>query len=254
MATILNLLKGTQKVLPVALKRLGDGRNSPIKQVRVQEFKSIKTVQVLSTQRASGRFPKSDRSIAKSGFYKQQVKFIYEDREDVGNRKPSLKSDKAKVSCTCDAHYYYFWFFNKKNDAHAGSNFPRYERKTPPPPEGREEKNPTKTPGMCKHLAFLVRELEKSRSSKLMSISILESLLETFQERMTTTVQAGSDSGIHHNQRMQGQDGELDADPDADRIDTVNRKNIAGGTDKNKKDFENDVYTKDKAGKKPSPV
>jgi len=161
-ATILNLLRGTKRVLPVALDRLGDGKNSPIKQVRVQEFKSIKTVQVLATQQSSGRYPKSKRPQAKSGFYNQQIKFVYENREEVGNRLPSLSADKAKIRCTCDAYYYYFWWYNKKVDAHSGTKFPKYIRKTPLPPEGYPEKNPQKIPGMCKHLAFLVRELRRA--------------------------------------------------------------------------------------------
>lgn len=165
MASILDLLRGTQKVLPVALDRIGDGKNSPIKQVRVQEFTSIKTVQVLATQQASGRFSKSDRPIAKSGFYSQQLRFVFKDKEEVGNRLPSTR-DKAKLNCTCDAYYYYFWWWNKKVDAHSGNNYPKYKRKTPPPPEGYPEKNPQKIPGMCKHLAFLVRELRRAKVIK----------------------------------------------------------------------------------------
>lgn len=72
MPSVLDLLRGTKAVLPVALKRLGDGKNNPIKQVRVQELTSLKTVQVLATQKMSGRFPKSKRPIAKRGFYNQQ--------------------------------------------------------------------------------------------------------------------------------------------------------------------------------------
>lgn len=166
MASILDLLRGTQKVLPVALDRLSDGKNSPIKQVRVQEFPSIKTVQVLAVQEASGRFPKSQRPIAKAGFYGQQIKFIFEDREDVGNRLPSTRTEKAKVNCSCDALYYYFWWYNRQNDAHSGADYPRYQRKTPPPPDGLPYKNPQKLPGMCKHLAFLVRELRRANVIK----------------------------------------------------------------------------------------
>lgn len=160
---ILDLLRGTNRVLPVALDRLADGQNSPIKQVRIQEFTSLKTVQALAVQKASGRFPKSKRPVAKEGFYGQQIKFIMNDREDVGNRLPSIRSDKAKVLCTCDAYYYYFWYYNKQQDAHSGRDLPKYTRKTPPPPVGRDFKNPQKIPGMCKHLAFLIRELRRAK-------------------------------------------------------------------------------------------
>ena len=166
MATLFNLIKGTQKVLPVALDRMGDGNNTPIKQIRVQEMVGVKTVQILAVQKMSGRFPKSKRPAGSSGVYKQNIKFIYEDREDVGNRLPSSTTDKAKVRCGCDAYYYYFWWWNKKHDAHAGSNFKQYVRKTPPPPEGYPEKNPGKIPGVCKHIAYLVKELRRQEVIK----------------------------------------------------------------------------------------
>ena len=81
-------------------------------------------------------------------------------------------------------------------------------------------------------------------------MNILERLLKDLKDNSSAFL-LNSDSGLHSNQRIMGTDGELDSDPDADVIDKINRKNVSGGTDKNKKDFERQVYNKDDAGDKP---
>jgi hypothetical protein len=66
--------------------------------------------------------------------------------------KPNLNSSPVRVYCSCKSYYFYWWYANKLSGCHARRPLKAYVRKTPPPPEGRDYKNPQNLAGMCKHL------------------------------------------------------------------------------------------------------
>lgn len=164
MATLRQLLQGTQKVSPQTLKRAPDGNNKPLLSLEIQPFKGVNNLVVSSKQKMSGRWPKGKRPTSSKGIYTQVVRFSFKDSGGtVGKNKPKISKNKVTVRCGCDDYYYKYWFWNKKAKAHEGSSFAPYTRKTPPPPEGRPEVNPSHTPGLCKHLIFTMNELKRKR-------------------------------------------------------------------------------------------
>jgi hypothetical protein len=70
---------------------------------------------------------------------------------------PVPRSNNVKVNCTCLDFYYSFAVWNDNKNSLFGDSPDPYVKKTK-----REPKNPTKSPGMCKHLLkffdYLVRE------------------------------------------------------------------------------------------------
>ena len=165
MASLRQLMQGTQKVHPKAISWAPDGNNKPLLSVEVQKFKGVNSVMVYTSQKMSGRWPKGKRPSSRKGVYKQVMRFTLtkEGRTDVNKHKPKIASDKCSVRCGCDNYYYMWWYGNKKVKAHEGSNMPAYSRKTPAPPEGRPEVNPKNIPGVCKHIVYVVKELKRKK-------------------------------------------------------------------------------------------
>lgn len=61
----------------------------------------------------------------------------------------------VQIRCSCP-DFYFMWAYADKLQKSLTGPLKPYVRKTPPPPIGRAHRNPTKTPGLCKHLAALV--------------------------------------------------------------------------------------------------
>lgn len=73
--------------------------------------------------------------------------------------KPSLSTNPCRVRCSCRAFYFWFSYANKINSALSGRDFVPYvpvknpKRIVPP-------RNPKNVPGVCKHIAALVKGLK----------------------------------------------------------------------------------------------
>lgn len=168
MPTLRQLLQGTQKVHPKAIKWAPDGNNSPLLTFEVQKFKGVNSLVVFTSQKMSGRWGKSkgNRPTSRKGIYKQTMRFTLGSKKegrDINKDKPKISKDRCLISCGCDNYYYMWWWGNKKVKAQEGRGFKPYVRKTPAPPEGRPEVNPKNIPGMCKHLVFVMKELKRKR-------------------------------------------------------------------------------------------
>lgn len=68
-----------------------------------------------------------------------------------------LSRHNVKVRCTCLDFYYRFANYNSQDKSLVGKAPPVYVKKTDRPPV-----NPSRTPGVCKHLLKLVEELQKA--------------------------------------------------------------------------------------------
>ena len=103
MATLRQLLQGTQKVHPNAIKWAPDGNNKPLMSLEVQKFKGLNSLMITSTQKMSGRWPKGKRPTSKKGIYTQRMRFVLqkEGRKDINKYKPKISGDKCNVNCGC---------------------------------------------------------------------------------------------------------------------------------------------------------
>lgn len=66
----------------------------------------------------------------------------------------------CKVRCTCPDFRFMFSTWTEATDSLFGNQFPFYKKKTNRPP-----KNPSKTPGACKHILAVFDRLKKDRIS-----------------------------------------------------------------------------------------
>lgn len=69
------------------------------------------------------------------------------------------RKTSCAVRCSCPDYRFTWAEWNKRNKSLAGRNFPKYVRKTPPPPRGRPYRNPDEAPGLCKHLIEFITRL-----------------------------------------------------------------------------------------------
>lgn len=165
MATLKQLIQGTQKLHPNAIKWAPDGNNQPLLALEIQEFKGLNALLVTSTQKMSGRWGRGKRPSSRRGAYLQTMRFnlgaLNVNRritnEDV---KPKISQDKCSVRCGCDNYYYMWWWGNKKVKAHEGAKYPPYKKV---PGSNREPINPKNIPGVCKHLVYLTAELRRRK-------------------------------------------------------------------------------------------
>lgn len=170
MASILDLTKGTQKILPIALKRVGDGKNSPITpgQIKITEITRKRIKEFKAKVNPSGRYPTRGNSIRLSkqgigfpGVYTATLVFRNSsgDGPNPATNPPSLIKDRVRVRCNCASYFFYFVQANHARQSQEGTRGPKYKRVKPD--SGIAPKNPSMIPGLCKHLLFLVQILKK---------------------------------------------------------------------------------------------
>jgi hypothetical protein len=71
----------------------------------------------------------------------------------------SYDNNQVLVRCSCPDMYWRGVHYLKLDNSLYGRDRSPYERKTPPPPEGRPYANPLQMPIMCKHLIKLSNSL-----------------------------------------------------------------------------------------------
>jgi hypothetical protein len=67
------------------------------------------------------------------------------------------KKSPVQVRCSCTDYRFTWYWWNKKNDAHTGKDFPAYT-----PTGDRPERNPLHVPGVCKHILGAFNVLRNS--------------------------------------------------------------------------------------------
>jgi len=158
MATLMQLVRGTQRVLPTAFIRYTDGMNV-VESIRVTTFVGSKMKVVTSTVRASGRHPRKPESgETPDQAYIVQIAFY---GVDVGKAPPSV-TDNVGTRCSCKAYYFWFAWPNMANGCSFGTRFKPYVRKTAPDNPRYPPKNPGNIPGLCKHQLLVAATLQNS--------------------------------------------------------------------------------------------
>jgi hypothetical protein len=158
MPNLLQLVKGTEQVLPVGMIRYMDGMNV-VETMRVTTFVGSNMKVVTSTVRASGRHPRKPESgdtpdqayIVQIAFYGIEI-----------NKEAPRPTNKVGCRCSCKAYYFWFSWPNMSNGCSFGTRFKPYVRKTPPDDPRYPPKNPGNIPGLCKHILLLAATLQNS--------------------------------------------------------------------------------------------
>lgn len=86
------------------------------------------------------------------------ITFTGSDKQDYHVLPIQLTRNNAEVRCTCLDFYFTFSVWNNQDRSLYGDPAPPYVRKT-----DRAERNPTRQPGMCKHLLKVMQELRNER-------------------------------------------------------------------------------------------
>lgn len=87
----------------------------------------------------------------------ENVTFTGSDGIEYHMQPVDLAKNNVKVRCTCLDFYHRFANYNSQDKSLVGKAPPVYIKKTDRPPV-----NPTRVPGMCKHLLKLVEELQRT--------------------------------------------------------------------------------------------
>ena len=157
MATLMQLVKGTQTVLPIAMIRYMDGRNV-VESVRVTSFTGSKMKVVTSTVRASGITTR-----ATPPDYLPQLAYIVQLAfYGVEPGTPASPISNVGVRCGCKSYYFVFSWPNMGNGCSFGTRFRPYVRKTDPSDPRYPPKNPSNIPGLCKHILLVASTLQNS--------------------------------------------------------------------------------------------
>ena len=150
--TLLQLVLGSEQVLPVALIRYMDGRNV-VETMRFASFIGTKMKTVTSTVRASGIGNPDELA---TSAYICQIAFFGVDLE----REAPTPSHNVGVRCTCPSYFFYFSHANRLRGCSFGVRFRPYVRRTPLSDPRYPQKNPSNIPGMCKHLLLVASSLQ----------------------------------------------------------------------------------------------
>jgi hypothetical protein len=141
------LIQSTPKALPAVLETRTDPRLR-VSRLSVTNFPELNIKAVRAEVTSVSRVPK-----------RHKVMMNFQDMVDPTAEPASLAKTRVRLRCECEAFYFWFIYANKLHEALAGGDFPKYRRKTPPPPVGLPYKNPRNYPGMCKHLFALGKAL-----------------------------------------------------------------------------------------------
>lgn len=177
--------KETLQELLIATKNRDDFIPSQMGEFRKISFKSWKPVVATNifNIKAEGfgtGAVYTSKKLVKSAIYPILIAFYEVSYSSVSNRQhpirlaldksnsafvfmENLRKSKHPVSirCKCKDYYFTWQHWNKEGGSSLGRPFPKYIRKTPPPPEGRPLRNPGEHTGMCKHIYGTVLRLEK---------------------------------------------------------------------------------------------
>jgi hypothetical protein len=158
MITLLQLVNGTEAVLPIGMIRYMDGRNV-VESMRFNSYIGTKIRVATATVRASGIGNPDELSM---GAYISQIAFY---GVDVTKEAPS-PNNNVGVRCSCKAYYFNFSFANQVRGCSFGTRFKPYVRKTPVWDPRYPLRNPNMIPGMCKHLLLLASTLQHTNFYK----------------------------------------------------------------------------------------
>ena len=149
MRTFTQLLSGTQKVLPVALKTAEKVKITSIKSLSDKVFDTVFEGKAISKSTGENVHPiLAFKSIA--------------------GKVPSITKDGIHVRCECLSYYFWCWFSNHRQEANYGEKFPKYVSTSSLPKDHplRAKKNPSLTPMVCKHVIALAASLSKAGKIK----------------------------------------------------------------------------------------
>lgn len=149
MATLLQLVQGTRKVVDTSFKRASLPQEKlKISQVNVMSLKGMKVKHITALIDSATEDGK-----------KYKIWMIFTGLDNPGKEKPSTSKTRVYVRCNCLGYYFYFSYANKINKSLAGIPMRPYQRVKPD--SGRPPLNPKTLPGSCKHLIFATVELLK---------------------------------------------------------------------------------------------
>jgi hypothetical protein len=158
MPNLLQLVQGTEAVLPTAMIKYASGENI-VESIRVTTFVGSKMKVVTSTIRASGRTTRATPpDYLPQLAYIVQFAFYGVDTQ----KEPPSPLNKVGGRCSCKAYYFWFAWPNMAHGASFGTRFKPYVRRTPPDDKRYPPKNPHNIPGLCKHQLLLAATLQNS--------------------------------------------------------------------------------------------
>jgi len=148
MVTLLDLMRGSQALLPDTLKK-GIASDILPTGIHIVPLEGVKSKVFASTVRGT-----------QGDLYHTNITFLSLDPLPISKLIPSISKDRVIVRCSCPAYYFYNIAANIKAKANVGSQFKPYVRKTAPPSwGGRPYKNPNDIPACCKHIVSLTNHL-----------------------------------------------------------------------------------------------
>jgi len=151
MLTLLSLLRLTPQVLPTSLDPT-KLRELNLRSVNIVNFEGTKLKQFNCVGVSSNQHT----------FYTTRIWFSGLTLP-ISRAKPSIANSKVLVRCSCPAYFFYCVAANAKMKVQIqGNQFRRYVRKTPPPPTGYPQRNPSLLPCLCKHLVFTTQYLTRA--------------------------------------------------------------------------------------------
>ena len=175
MPNLIDLLQGTNQVLPAAVRNY-ERRLNVLESIRISTISDVPAFSVApsalarwawrqvlrlsgrgnnvrlvtSTIRSAVGATQHRRPAPGAVLYEVQIAFFGLEEHET----PSVNGNVG-VRCSCPAYYFWCWYANHSAGCNFGTRFAPYIRKTPPPPVGLPYRNPSNIPMICKHLILL---------------------------------------------------------------------------------------------------